>query len=235
MIKALGHNKNKDVLTRARAQIEYIDIEPACTVAENQLVPMCTSKAKDTLGDWKSVHIRNDHIALQAGFSKVPFQGQCVTMDGVRYIHVKKNSPWFIAAVGGPQLKKGGLPSVQVIDQFCSKVFGNNYTDVEAEDQDRSRGEDDEPDEGVEPADADADHDPMNQLEECAATEFETPKKKKPRLPKRPNPLVRALDMPKRPPCVAGSAGGDHKVYVFVRPNSKALYLRASLQYIIFK
>lgn len=178
MIKALGHNKNKDVLTRARAQIEYIDIEPACTVAENQLVPMCTSKAKDTLGDWKSVHIRNDHIALQAGFSKVPFQGQCVTMDGVRYIHVKKNSPWFIAAVGGPQLKKGGLPSVQVIDQLCSKVFGNNYTDVEAEDQDRSRGEDDEPDEGVEPADADADHDPMNQLKECAATEFETPKKK---------------------------------------------------------
>ena len=226
MIKAFGHNKNKDVLTRARAQIEYIDIELACTVAENQLVPMCTSKAKDTLGDWKSVHIRNDHIALQAGFSKVPFQGQCVTMDGVRYIHVKKNSPWFIAAVGGPQLKKGGLPSVQVIDQLCSKVFGNNYTDVEAEDQDRSRGEDDEPDEGVEPADADADHDPMNQLEECAATEFETPKKKKPRLPNRPNPLVRALDMPKRPPCVAGSAGGDHKVYVFVRPNSKALYLR---------
>ena len=107
MIKALGHNKNKDVLTRARAQIEYIDIEPACTVAENQLVPMCTSKAKDTLGDWKSVHIRNDHIALQAGFSKVPFQGQCVTMDGVRYIHVKKKQSMVHSSGWRPTVEKG--------------------------------------------------------------------------------------------------------------------------------
>ena len=72
MAKVLGHNKNKEVLKRARAQGEFADSvsEPACTVAENQLVPMCSCQAQDTLGDWKSVTIRNDHIAIQAGFSK---------------------------------------------------------------------------------------------------------------------------------------------------------------------
>ena len=38
--------------------------------------------------------------------------------------------------------------------------------------------------------------------------------------------MVRAIDMPKRPLCVGGAAGDLQKVYVFVRPGSKALWVR---------
>ena len=232
MAKVTGHNKNKEVVARARTHIEFANKEFACTDAENQLEPMCKSQAKETFGAWTPVQILSDHIAMEAGFSKSAFQAQCVTYDGVRYVHVKKGSPWFIAAVGGPQCKKGNMPAVQVIDQLCAKIFGNNYTTVGAEDQDRSRGEDGEHDEDVErePDDAGEEIDPMSQLTACVPeAELQTPKKsnmRKPRLPKRPSSLVREIDMPKRPQCVAGAAGGGHKVHVFVKPNTKALYLR---------
>ena len=88
--KMKGHNKNMEVLARTRAHVDFAHKLPACTVAENQLVPMCESQAKDTLGPWTSLHVVTDHIAIQGGFGKSPSQGQCVTMNDVRYVHVKK-------------------------------------------------------------------------------------------------------------------------------------------------
>ena len=221
-----GHNKNAENLARTRAHMSFCERLPACKDAENQLVPTCELRAKETIGPWKSVCILTDYIAIEGGFSKHPFQGQCVTMDDVRYVHVKKNAPWFVAAVGGPNAKRGGLPAVRILDLLGAKLFGKSYTEVGDEDQDCSRGEDGELDDG-ELDDAGAEHDPMNELEECAP-EAETPKKTavaaKKKQAKRPSPLVREIIMPKRPPCVA--EGGNHKVHVFVRPNSRALYLR---------
>ena len=178
--QVLGHNKNLEVYQRTLAQSDFGNRQPACTNAENQLVPVCDVSAKEAFGEWKSAHILRDHIAIEAGFSKSAFQAQCVILDDTRFVHVKKNSAWFIAAVGGPQCKKGGLPAVQVIDELCSKIFGKHYKDAGAGDGDRNRGEDGENDEEVEQNDEVAEFDPMSQLEVECAPDFalETPKKK---------------------------------------------------------
>ena len=95
-----------------------------------------------------------------------------------KFVHVKKNAPWFIAAVGGPQLKKGNMPSVHVIDVLYSKVFGKQYKNTTHEDEDRNRGEDDDNEEVVKDEEV-AEDDPMSMLFECAPDiVLETPKKK---------------------------------------------------------
>ena len=128
------------------------------------------------------MHILIDHVALEAGFSKQAYQAQCVTMDDAgeawKFVHVKKNSPWFITAVGGPMLKKGNMPSVHVVDVLTSKVFGKHYKDTTHEDGDRSRGEDDDNEEVVKDDEV-AEDDPMLMLFDCAPDlVLETPKNK---------------------------------------------------------
>ena len=120
------------------------------------------------------MHILIDHVALEAGFSKQAYQAQCVTMEDAgkawKFVHVKQNSPWFIAAVGGPMLKKGNMPSVHVVDVLTSKVFGK--------DGDRSRGEDDDNEEVVKDDEV-AEDDPMLMLFDCVPDlVLETPKQK---------------------------------------------------------
>ena len=195
---------------------------PANPSAENQLAPFCESDAKTQLGAWKPAQILIDHIALEAGFSKQAYQAQCFTMDDVKYVHVKKNAPWFIAAVGGPQAKKSSMPSVQVIDLLYSKVFGKEFKHITHESEDRSRGED------LDNEDEFADDDPIAQLFECAPDiELETPKKKKQHAKMQlPRTTMREIDMPKRPLCVGGSANETRIVHMYVRPNSKSLWLR---------
>ena len=83
-------------------------------------------------------------------------------MDEVKYVHVRKIAPWFIAAVGGPQANKCSMPSVQVLDLLYSKVFGKQFKNITHEIEDRSRGEDLDNEEEF------ADDDPMAQLFECA-------------------------------------------------------------------
>ena len=122
------------------------------------------------------------------------------------------------------------MPSVRVVAVFTSKVHGNKYKDANHEDGDRSRGEDGENEEVLKDEE-NAEIDPMVVLFECAP-DLETPKKTSNRKreqqrssgPQRS--LVRAIDMPERPHCVGGAAGARKKVHVFVRPNSKALWIR---------
>ena len=157
---------------RRRSLASLVSRHPAATSAENQLVPICESEAKVQFGAWKPTQILIDHVALEAGVSKQAFQAQCVTMEEAKFVHVKKDAPWFVAAVGGPQLKKGNMPSVHVIDVLYSKVFGKQYKNTTHEDEDRSRGEDDEVAEDEEVAE----DDPMSMLFECAPDiELETP------------------------------------------------------------
>ena len=82
-----GHN-------RTRSLASLVSRQPATTSAESQLVPICGSEVKAALGAWKSAHILIDHIALEAGFSKQPYQAQCVTMDDAgeacKFVHVKQ-------------------------------------------------------------------------------------------------------------------------------------------------
>ena len=82
-----------------------------------------------------------------------------------RYVEVcarDERIPWFIAAVGGPTLKKGDMPTVQIIELLSNAVFGKH-----SKGGDCSRGEDDENAEGLQ-GDEDAEDDPMMLLCSCA-------------------------------------------------------------------
>ena len=126
-------------------------------------------------------------------------------------------------------LKHGNMPTVNVVEVLTSKVYNKSYKDANHEDGDRSRGED-EDNEEVLKDEENADIDPMDMLFECAP-DLETPKKQsdrkreQQRLSGPQRSLVRAIDMPERPHCVGGAAGARKIVHVFVRPNSKALWI----------
>ena len=64
--------------------------QPACTNAEDALVPVCAPEAKQPLGEWQSANILTDHIAMEIGFSKHAYQAQCVTCEEQKFVHVKK-------------------------------------------------------------------------------------------------------------------------------------------------
>ena len=121
-----------------------------------------------------------DHIAIEAGFSKHASQAQCVIMgigdEVCKFVHVTRQLPWFVAAVGGPMLKKGHMPTVHVVDVLTTKVHGNKYKDASHEDGDRSRGEDEENEEVLKDEE-NAEIDPMDMLIACAP-DFETTKNK---------------------------------------------------------
>ena len=142
-----------------------------------------------------------DHIAIEEGFSKHAYQAQCVVVDigdeVCKFAHVEKQHPWFLAAVGGPMLKKGHMPIVHVVDVLTTKVYGNNYKDANHEDGDRSRGEDEENEEVLKDEE-NAEIDPMDMLFECAPDPLETPKtKSKPQRSSAPQrSQVRTIDMP---------------------------------------
>ena len=88
------------------------------------------------------------------------------------------------------------------------------------EDEDCSRGDVEVNEEEDEP------EDPMEQLVESTC-DFATPIKKKPFKKKQPQRTgVRMIDMPQRPPCTSDGTGATTKVHIFVRPNTKALWIR---------
>ena len=204
---------------RTRALTALGSRQPAATNADSQLVPICLQDAKAQCGQWKPVHILTDHIALEAGFSKNAYQAQCVVYgdEEWKFVHVKKQHPWFAAAVGGPMLKKGDMPTVHVIDELNAKVFGKQSK--ESLHEDRSRGEDGE-------NECEAQIDPMAGLAACEP-DLETPKKlKKARKREVQRSLVREIEMLQRPLFVGGEAALSKTVHVYIKPNSKALYIR---------
>ena len=111
-----------------------------------------------SLGAWKSATVLTDHISLEVGFSKQAMLAQCLTVDygggQEKFIHLKKNASWFIAAVGGPNCKRSGLPAVRVIDALHSKLFSQLNKQVV---DDADHGGDEVVDEACEP-------DPMDLL-----------------------------------------------------------------------
>ena len=112
-------------------------------------------------------------------------------------MHVKNNSPWFIAAVGGPNCKRSSLPAVYVIEALQDKMF-DTFDNQVVDDADRGRGEDGEHEEGA-TEDLPGEDDPKLLLGACSPDhQPETPQKCKRRKiqTKRPTDLVRAIDMP---------------------------------------
>ena len=156
--------------------------QPACTSAESKVAPVCEPQAMNTLGKWKSAIVLTDHIALEVGFSKQAYQAQCMTVDCVggqeKFVHLKKNSTWFLAAVGGPKTNRSGLPAVTVVDTLNDKIFGPSDKQVDRQDADRGRGERGEIEQEV-TEDQQIPDDPMLLLGACApVSRLETPQKK---------------------------------------------------------
>ena len=87
----------------------WVGRQPACTSEENKLVPVCAPEASQALGVWKSANVLTDHIALEAGFSKQPYQAQCLTIDNgsgeEKFVHVKKCT-LVSSSCGWPEFQK---------------------------------------------------------------------------------------------------------------------------------
>ena len=229
MLNEVNVRSNRTRVNRSAAA--WVCRQPACTSAESKLVPVCQQEVSKALGAWKSANVLTDHIALEAGFSKQAYQAQCATIDYAgreeKFVHVNKHSPWFLAAVGGPNCKRSSLPAVYVIEALQDKMF-DTFDKQVVDDADRGRGEYGEHEEGV-TEDLPGEDDPMLLLGACSPDhQPETPQKCKRRKiqTKRPTDLVRAIDMPKRPSCAGSECAEIKKVHMYVRPNSKALWIR---------
>lgn len=180
------------------------------------LSPICEHEVKN-LGAWKPFTILVDHVAIEAGFSKHSYQAQCVTLESgganLKFLHLRKQASWFVAAVGGPKLgAKGEMPTVTVIDELTAKVFGGDFKDPET----AVAAADTEP--------AELDDDPMAELDDISP-ELETPKKTKSRKQVPQRALVRSVDMPTRPLCVQCDAG-TKTLQFYCQPKSKKLFIR---------
>ena len=192
------------------------------------ILPMCEREEDQHIGTWKALKVLEDQIVLQIGFAKAPHQAPCLKIDieGVphRFVHVKKGATWFVAAVGGPQLKKGDMPTVTVLDELTQKLFVDSL----------SKDIDDEPEIAVaamgEVQDEDNVFDPMSQLNAFEdSPPLETPKKTRQSKPKKPKPahaMVRKVLMPNRPACVQCDAGLNYTVHCWIKPKCRALHIK---------
>ena len=165
-------------------------------------MPICDHDAKKSLGALKPAQVLTDHIATEAGFSKHSYQAQCESLesDGAtrRSVHVKKQSPWFVAAVAGPKLgATGEMPTVTVIDDLAAKVLGGDLKDPET----AVAAADTEPEDWQ-----NEEFDPMAELDDIVQN-LETPKKKNTCKQGPLRSVVREIAMPKRPPCVQCDTG----------------------------
>ena len=108
------------------------NVNPAC------ILPMCEREDDQRIGTWKTLTAFEDQIVFQVGFAKAPHQAPCLKIDigGVphRFVHVKKQAAWFVAAVGGPQLKKGDMPAVTLLEELADKlILHSSNKDVDDE------------------------------------------------------------------------------------------------------
>ena len=94
-------------------------------------------------------------------------------------MHVRKNEPWFVAAVGGPSCKRCGLQDVCVLDLLQDKL-SDKFDKEGGDDADSGRGENGENEDGA-TDDLPGDIDPMLLLDADVHDEpnLETPQKRK--------------------------------------------------------
>ena len=176
-----------------------------------------------------------DNVVLQCGFANrkhmAPFVKVDVQGTHRKLVQVNKGARWFVAAVGGPQLKKGDMPTVTVLEELMDKLAEN----IKNDDAARS-AIDEEPETAVaaiwEGQEGDRLVDPMLELN-CIedSPPLETPKKKrKPCSKKHRKPqfaTVRTVLMPKRPPCAQCGVDANltKTVLMWVKPKSKTLWI----------
>ena len=103
--------------------------QPATAAVEEQIVPTCATSARSGLGAWETAHVITENISIEAGVGgKQKHQAASIVVDNGddqwSVVHMKKQRPWLVAAVGGPHAKKGELGTVHVVQHMFDKAFG---------------------------------------------------------------------------------------------------------------
>ena len=202
---------------------------------DDTMTPTCERANDQRIGAWKALKVLEDNVVLQCGFANrkhmAPFVKVDVQGTHRKFVQVNKGARWFVAAVGGPQLKKGDMPTVTVLEELMDKLAEN----IKNDDAARS-AIDEEPETAVaaigEGQDGDKLVDPMlefNCIEDSPP--LETPKKKrKPCSKKHREPqfaTVRTVLMARRPPCAQCDVDANlmKTVLMWVKPKSNTLWI----------
>jgi len=138
-----------------------------------------------------------------------------------RFLQLDKNADWFLKGVGGGKCQKGDLKYVNVMEAIRVKFNqGEDFDDdgpAVAEKNDACAATDD-----------DESDDPMDALDVVMATPEKPKAPPKKKLATRS--LVKSLDMPNKPPCVATDDAKDTSAIVVYRDCKKrshaSLFLR---------
>ena len=204
----------------------------AAAVAEQSVVPIAAS-AGSRHGKWRQVEVGQSVVCMTGGFSRTYSQANSIELVcGISntkkvFVQLEKNSHWFLKAVGGPGTQKGELKVVEVMEdirlQFERVVRKADCNEpAVAEQRDACQIEE---------------VDPMDALDEVAASEFQTPVKgekalfKKRQVARRLRSEVQQLEMPTRPVCAGRPQDGMTSIHVYRKPGSTCrnfgnLYLR---------
>ena len=99
---------------------------------DDTTTPTCERANDQRIGAWKALKVLEDNVVLQCGFANrkhmAPFVKVDVQGTPRKFVQVNKGARWFVAAVGGPQLKKGDMPTVTVLEELVDKLAENIKT-----------------------------------------------------------------------------------------------------------
>ena len=183
-------------------------------VRGDTMVPKC-SQVVGIKRSWRRVFAVSGTMAISGGYGgKIQRLAQTVVyeMDGRvwSFVHLHKHAPWFVHAVAGTDASKNDIGAVRVLDHIRTQFAQAVTTEDSSEDTTAV----------AEPILGDVD--PMDELEEVALPVKTVKKTKKSRC----QTQLRALTMPKRPPCSGVERDLTTIIYVYSPPKCKSLYLR---------
>jgi hypothetical protein len=169
------------------------------------VVPVAASAAGP--GKWRSAALVHGVVSIVGGFSMQPMTGSSIEyMDGgimSTFVLLDKNAQWFLKGVGGPQVRKGDLKAVTVLQQIRDRF---NEQPIEHDTTVAGASCTTIPDtavaESICAAVADECGDPMDDLDDLPKS-VAKPHVKAPRNKHTKKSEVRHFDMPMRPPCAA--------------------------------
>ena len=183
-------------------------------VRGDTMVPTCSQRVGPKR-PWRCAVAVSGTMAISGGYGgKAQRLAQTVVyeMDGHAwsFVHLHKHAAWFVHAVAGTDASKNDIGAVRVLDHIRTQFAQAVTTEDSSEDTTAV----------AEPILGDVD--PMDELEEVALPVKTVKKTKKSRC----QTQLRALTMPKRPPCSGVERDLTTIIYVYSPPKCKSLYLR---------
>ena len=180
--------------------------------------------AKSKAPRWKPLKIQTGQVTLSGGCSNKPFVLETIELavpGGAQqlFVRVNKNHDWFLKVVGGTDMKKGALRSVNVLDDMRKRAgVDTAVAGFDSADAGQAVGT-----AVADAADACEPLDPMDALDLGADELLQTPNKKT-RTPRRALPLKSAIvevEMPLKPKCADASCTQTRMVNIYLAGATK--------------